>query len=79
MRDIVVSGDAMQTQRGLSQPIIAAGGDYLFPVKDSSFYQYLAYSVANSSIIANPVFASMKSMEADGIVRPMCGLLFVSG
>lgn len=35
LRDIVVSGDAMQTQRGLSQQIIEAGGDYLFPVKDN--------------------------------------------
>ncbi len=35
LRDTVVSGDAMQTQRGLSQQIIAAGGDYLFPVKDN--------------------------------------------
>ncbi len=35
LRDIVVTGDAMQTQRGLSQQIIDAGGDYLFPVKDN--------------------------------------------
>jgi predicted transposase YbfD/YdcC len=35
LRDIVVSGDAMQTQRGLSQQITGAGGDYLFPVKDN--------------------------------------------
>lgn len=35
LRDRVVSGDAMQTQRGLSQQVVAAGGDYLFPVKDN--------------------------------------------
>jgi predicted transposase YbfD/YdcC len=35
LRDVVVSGDAMQTQRELSQQIIAAGGDYLFPVKNN--------------------------------------------
>jgi predicted transposase YbfD/YdcC len=35
LRDRVVSGDAMQTQRGLSQQIVASGGDYLFPVKDN--------------------------------------------
>ena len=35
LREIVVSGDAMQTQRGLSQQIVGAGGDYLFPVKDN--------------------------------------------
>jgi predicted transposase YbfD/YdcC len=35
LKGVVVSGDAMHTQRGLSQQIIEAGGDYLFPVKDN--------------------------------------------
>jgi predicted transposase YbfD/YdcC len=35
LQDVVVSGDAMQTQRGLSQQVVVAGGDYLFPVKDN--------------------------------------------
>lgn len=31
----VVTGDAMFTQRDLCEQIVAAGGDYLFPVKDN--------------------------------------------
>lgn len=35
LQEKVVTGDAMQTQRELSQQILDAGGDYLFPVKDN--------------------------------------------
>lgn len=31
---VVVTGDAMQCQQALSRQIVAAGGDYLWPVKD---------------------------------------------
>lgn len=33
LRDCVVTGDAMFTQRDLSEQIVLGGGDYLFPVK----------------------------------------------
>ena len=32
---MVVTGDAMQTQRALSIQIVEQGGDYLWPVKDN--------------------------------------------
>ena len=35
LRDKVVSGDAMLTQRDLSAQVVAAGGAYLWPVKDN--------------------------------------------
>jgi predicted transposase YbfD/YdcC len=35
LRDCVVTGDAMFTQRDLCQQIVLAGGDYVFPVKDN--------------------------------------------
>jgi hypothetical protein len=35
LRDKVIAGDAMHTQRALSRQIVAAGGDYLWLVKDN--------------------------------------------
>jgi len=36
----VVTGDAMHTQRGVSRQIIAAGGDYVWPVKENQLRLY---------------------------------------
>jgi predicted transposase YbfD/YdcC len=48
LREKVVTGDAMQTQRGFSQQIIAAKGEYLFPVKDNQpkLHQAIAFLFA---------------------------------
>ena len=35
LRDKVVSGDAMLTQRELSRQVVESGGDYLWSVKDN--------------------------------------------
>lgn len=42
LRDCVVTGDAMFTQRDLCQQIVLAGGDYVFPVKDNQPAVYRA-------------------------------------
>jgi predicted transposase YbfD/YdcC len=36
----VVTGDAMHTQRGVSKQILAAGGDYVWPVKENQLHLY---------------------------------------
>lgn len=42
LKEKVVCGDAMQTQRGLSEQITRAGGDYLWPVKENQPQLYAA-------------------------------------
>ena len=54
LRDKVVSGDAMLAQRDLSAQVVAAGGEYLWPMK------------ANQPQLPNCTTVSLRSLPANG-------------
>ena len=56
----VVVGDALHTQRGISEQIVAAGGHYLWPVKENQPHTYAAIQ---------QLFAAQKTTPGFGRVR----------
>lgn len=61
LKDKVVCGDAMQTQRGLSEQIVRASGDYLWPVKENQPRLYAAIEQLFAPPHSRPGWGTMRT------------------